>query len=89
MRLEFNAGTPLLEQRLRVADAKQPGRKHQKRKGEKAKEKERATAKRRAALKAKKASRLKAAVAAYWRGGRDTFPMVPNASLSGGRRPSA
>lgn len=84
MRLEFNAGTPLLEQRLRVADAKQPGRKHQKRKGAKAKEKARATTKRRLALKAKKAAKLKAAVAAYWRGERDTFPMTPNAEVTGG-----
>ena len=76
MRLEFNAGTPLHEQRIRVADAKQPGRKHQKRKGSKAKEKQRATAKRRTVLKAKKARKFKSDVAAYWRGELETFPVT-------------
>lgn len=78
MRLEFNLGTPLLEQRMRVAGSKQPGRKHQKRKGAKSKEKDKATNKRRISLKAKMASKLKAAVAAYWRGELDTFPLMPN-----------
>ena len=76
MRLEFDRKVPLLEQRLRVADVKQPGRKHQKRKGAKAKEKDKATAKRRHALELKKAAKYNALVAAYWRGQRDTYPRL-------------
>lgn len=74
MRIEFDQSVSLLEQRLRVASIKEPGRKHQKRKGAKALEKEKASAKRHNKLKTIKARKFKNAVAAYWRGDLDSYP---------------
>lgn len=74
MRQDFDRSVPEMEQRLRVANAKQPGRKHQKRPGARANEARRASAKRAAALASAKFRKFKARVAAYWRGESDTYP---------------
>ncbi len=74
MRLEFDKSTPVWEQLLRVSDSKEPGRKHQKRKGVKAKERDKLRQKRSASLKNKKSREFHEKVAAYWRGERQTNP---------------
>lgn len=74
MKLVFKPGTPLIEQLTRLYAAKEPGRKHQKRKGVRAKERERASQQRSKDRTAKKAAKYKAQVSAYWRGELDTFP---------------
>lgn len=74
MHQDFDRSVPLVEQRLRVANAKQPGRKHQKRQGSRFKERQRASAMRNAKLMAVYASRFKALVAAYWRGELEIYP---------------
>lgn len=74
MRLEFSSDVSLLEQRLRVANAKQPGRKHHKRKGAKALEREKATNRRRVKYESAQFTKYKARVAAYRQGSLDTYP---------------
>lgn len=74
MRLEFDSSVSLLEQRIRVAGAKTPGRKHQKRKGAKAIEKLKAKTRRRNMFIAKQVSKFKSEVSSYWRGERETYP---------------
>lgn len=60
MRQEFDQSVPYVEQRLRVASAKEPGRKHQKRPGSRAIERRKASHKRAMALKSAKFRKLKA-----------------------------
>lgn len=74
MKQDFDSSVPVHEQLLRVAKAKEPGRKHQKRPGVKAIERRKLAAKRHAALVAAKRRKFKDLVAAYWRGERDTHP---------------
>lgn len=77
MRQTFDRKMPVWQQRLRVMDAKQPGRKHQKRKGAKAKERDKATAKRRAQLNAVFHRKFHEAVRAYYAGNIDCYPAKP------------
>lgn len=74
MRQDFDRSVPLIEQRMRVAAAKEPGRKHQHRPGIRANERKKLAAKRHAASMARKKAQFKALVAAYWRGERETYP---------------
>lgn len=76
MRLEFDNRVPRAEQLLRTAAAKQPGRKHQKRKGVRAKQRELQKKKHQSALRAKARGEFSARVAAYWRGESDINPMA-------------
>lgn len=78
MRLEFDRAIPVQEQRDRVANVKEPGRKHQKRKGAKALEREKATRARRSSLKAVVMRKYKNKVAEYWSGSRLIYPKKPN-----------
>lgn len=74
MRLQFGRDVARAEQLMRVALAKQPGRKHQKRKGVKAKERDRLrTARRNAELRVRRAA-FSEKVAQYWRGERAENP---------------
>lgn len=74
MKQDFDRSVPLIEQRMRVAAAKEPGRKHQKRPGVKAIERRKLASRRHAALVAMKRRKFKELVAAYWRGDRETYP---------------
>jgi hypothetical protein len=77
MRQTFDSSVPLMEQRLRVANAKEPGRKHQKRKGAKALEAAKARARRRVKLNSARHRKYKEAVRAYWLGQSDSHPVKP------------
>lgn len=76
MKQDFDRSVPLIEQRMRVAAAKEPGRKHQKRPGVKAIERRKLAAKRHAKMVADNLAKFKAAVSAYWRGERETYPRL-------------
>ena len=74
MRQTFDKSVPLIEQRMRVAFAKQPGRKHGHRKGPTRSHEEKETAKRHAKLVVMKKRRHSALVSAYWNGLLDQYP---------------
>jgi hypothetical protein len=74
MRLEFDSSVSRIEQLERTAQAKTPGRKHQKRAGVRANERKRA-AKVRASQHASKIRKaFRSGVAAYWKGETDQNP---------------
>lgn len=74
MRMDFDSSVSKVDQILRSASRKEPGRKHQKRIGAKKKEKLKATAKRRAKLQTSSMRKYKEQVSKYWNGERDTYP---------------
>lgn len=74
MRQEFGNNITRAEQLMRVALAKKPGRKHQKRKGVKAKERDRVRVGRHNALVAARRKAFTMKVAEYWRGERAENP---------------
>ena len=74
MRQTFKAGIELKEQRDRVADAKQPGRKHQKRKGPTRLTEVHNAAKKTVVMRMGKVKKRSQQVAAFWRGELDEFP---------------
>ena len=76
MKQDFDSSVPVHEQLLRVAKAKEPGRKHQHRPGIRFLERKKLTAKRRSAMLKAKRQRFTEAVAAYWRGERETYPKL-------------
>lgn len=73
--MDFDSSVSKVDQILRSASRKQPGRKHQKRMGAKKKEKLKATAKRRAKLETISVRKFKDEVSKYWNGQRDTYPV--------------
>ena len=70
----FDAKVPRLDQVLAVAAAKKPGRKHQKRPGNKATQRAHDSAVRAAEMQTKQQRKRRNAVAAYWRGELDEYP---------------
>lgn len=73
MRQSFDKKVPVIEQRMRVAGAKQVGRKHN---HVRSHDKERTLeeGKRRAAHRRMTFAKFKAKVRAYWRGEREEYP---------------
>ena len=78
MRQTFDKSVPVMEQRIRVANMKQPGRKHNHVKGPTRSHEEKSGAKQWAHQQSIKARKFKDAVSAYWRGEREDYPCLKN-----------
>ena len=74
MRLDFPVDMPLHEQLMRVASAKQPGRKHNKRPGVRAKDRQAAQVKKARVQRQKLDKRKSDSIRAYWAGESEENP---------------
>lgn len=75
MRQTFDNSVPVVEQRIRVANMKQPGRKHNHIKGPTRSHEGKSGAKQWEMQQAMKVKKFKAKVSAYWRGELDEYPV--------------
>jgi len=74
MRIDFPAGMSLADQLMRVAAAKQPGRKHQKRPSVRAKNRQAAQAKKARVQRQKLDKRKSDSIRSYWAGKSEENP---------------